>query len=170
MAFHRRLGRPADHAGGDADPVLPDRLRHAAGAGVPPAAHRCQPAGPAAIRPSSGRDGADRAEGALPAGRGGAPHAVPAALCLPQRSDDRARRPESWHDRDCPALGRDGGRLIPATASAYSGKTTAGMGMHNSLAVGIAAAFASVAIGAGWQVATRLGTTTSLQPVDLALL
>lgn len=42
--------------------------------------------------------------------------------------------------------------------------------MHNSLAVGIAAAFASVAIGAGWQVATRLGTTTSLQPVDLALL
>lgn len=44
------------------------------------------------------------------------------------------------------------------------------MGMHNSLAVGIAAAFASVAIGAGWQVATRLGTTTSLQPVDLALL
>ncbi|HLT78098.1 MAG TPA: DMT family transporter [Ferrovibrio sp.] len=44
------------------------------------------------------------------------------------------------------------------------------MGIHNSLAVGIAAAFASVAIGAGWQVATRLGTTTSLQPVDLALL
>lgn len=44
------------------------------------------------------------------------------------------------------------------------------MGTRNSLAAGIAAAFASVAIGAGWQVATRLGTTTSLQPIDLALL
>jgi drug/metabolite transporter (DMT)-like permease len=44
------------------------------------------------------------------------------------------------------------------------------MGTHNAVAAGIAAAFASVAIGAGWQVATRLGTTTSLQPIDLALL
>lgn len=35
---------------------------------------------------------------------------------------------------------------------------------------GLAAALAAVVIGAGWHVATRLGVTTSLHPVDLALL
>jgi drug/metabolite transporter (DMT)-like permease len=39
-----------------------------------------------------------------------------------------------------------------------------------SRAAGIAAALAAVVIGAGWHVATRLGVTTSLHPVDLALL
>ena len=38
-----------------------------------------------------------------------------------------------------------------------------------SFALGLAAALASVAIGVGWQVATRLGTTTTLAPIDLAL-
>ncbi|MGE0723374.1 MAG: DMT family transporter [Alphaproteobacteria bacterium] len=38
-----------------------------------------------------------------------------------------------------------------------------------SLVLGTLAALASVAIGAGWQVATRLGTTTTLDPLDLAL-
>jgi drug/metabolite transporter (DMT)-like permease len=38
-----------------------------------------------------------------------------------------------------------------------------------SLALGLAAALASVVIGVGWQVATRLGTTTTLAPIDLAL-
>jgi drug/metabolite transporter (DMT)-like permease len=36
--------------------------------------------------------------------------------------------------------------------------------------VGLIAAFAVVVIGAGWYVATRLGVTTSLHPVDLAVL
>lgn len=44
------------------------------------------------------------------------------------------------------------------------------MSTHISAAAGIAAAFATVLIGAGWQVATRLGTTTTLQPLDLALM
>ena len=44
------------------------------------------------------------------------------------------------------------------------------MSIHTSAAAGIAAALATVLIGAGWQVATRLGTTTSLQPIDLALM
>jgi hypothetical protein len=35
---------------------------------------------------------------------------------------------------------------------------------------GVFAALAAVVIGAGWHVATRLGVTTSLHPVDLALL
>jgi drug/metabolite transporter (DMT)-like permease len=39
---------------------------------------------------------------------------------------------------------------------------------HRSL--GIAAALAAVLIGAGWHIATRLGVTTTLHPVDLALL
>jgi drug/metabolite transporter (DMT)-like permease len=39
-----------------------------------------------------------------------------------------------------------------------------------SLLVGILAAFAAVTIGAGWQVATRLGVMTTLHPLDLALL
>ncbi|WP_300302139.1 EamA family transporter [Ferrovibrio sp.] len=36
--------------------------------------------------------------------------------------------------------------------------------------IGFAAAIGACVIGAGWQVATRLGTTTTLAPVDLALL
>jgi drug/metabolite transporter (DMT)-like permease len=40
----------------------------------------------------------------------------------------------------------------------------------SSFAVGIASALTAVVIGAGWHVATRLGVTTSLHPVDLALL
>ena len=44
------------------------------------------------------------------------------------------------------------------------------MSKPTGAAAGVAAAFATVLIGAGWQVATRLGTTTSLQPVDLALM
>lgn len=36
--------------------------------------------------------------------------------------------------------------------------------------IGFAAAIAACVIGAGWQVATRLGTTTTLAPIDLALL
>ncbi len=39
-----------------------------------------------------------------------------------------------------------------------------------SFAIGIASALTAVVIGAGWHVATRLGVTTSLHPVDLALL
>ncbi len=39
-----------------------------------------------------------------------------------------------------------------------------------SIATGVACALAAVFIGAGWHVATRLGVTTSLHPVDLALL
>jgi drug/metabolite transporter (DMT)-like permease len=35
---------------------------------------------------------------------------------------------------------------------------------------GLVAAFATLVIGAGWQIATRWGVTTSLHPVDLALL
>jgi drug/metabolite transporter (DMT)-like permease len=37
-------------------------------------------------------------------------------------------------------------------------------------ALGIACAVAAVVIGAGWHVATRLGVTSTLHPVDLALL
>lgn len=44
------------------------------------------------------------------------------------------------------------------------------MGTHTSIAAGTAAALATVLIGASWQVATRLGTTTTLQPIDLALM
>jgi drug/metabolite transporter (DMT)-like permease len=40
----------------------------------------------------------------------------------------------------------------------------------SSFAIGIASALTAVIIGAGWHVATRLGVTTSLHPVDLALL
>lgn len=36
--------------------------------------------------------------------------------------------------------------------------------------IGFAAAIGACVIGAGWQVATRLGTTTTLAPIDLALL
>jgi drug/metabolite transporter (DMT)-like permease len=39
-----------------------------------------------------------------------------------------------------------------------------------SLRVGVLAAVAAALIGAGWQVASRLGATTTLAPVDLALL
>lgn len=38
-----------------------------------------------------------------------------------------------------------------------------------SLPLGLLAAGLSVLIGVGWQVATRLGTTTTLAPIDLAL-
>jgi drug/metabolite transporter (DMT)-like permease len=41
---------------------------------------------------------------------------------------------------------------------------------RQSMVVGVLAALASVGIGVGWQVATRLGATTSLAPIDLALL
>jgi drug/metabolite transporter (DMT)-like permease len=40
----------------------------------------------------------------------------------------------------------------------------------SSFAIGVASALTAVVIGAGWHVATRLGVTTSLHPVDLALL
>jgi drug/metabolite transporter (DMT)-like permease len=36
-------------------------------------------------------------------------------------------------------------------------------------ALGLAAALAAALIGAGWQIATRMGTTTTLSPLDLAL-
>jgi drug/metabolite transporter (DMT)-like permease len=39
-----------------------------------------------------------------------------------------------------------------------------------SIRVGVLAALAAALIGAGWQVASRLGATTTLAPVDLALL
>lgn len=38
------------------------------------------------------------------------------------------------------------------------------------VALGLLGAFAAVLIGAGWQIVTRLGVISSLQPVDLALL
>lgn len=38
-----------------------------------------------------------------------------------------------------------------------------------SLAIGLAAAFAAACLGAGWQIATRAGASTSLGPLDLAL-
>jgi drug/metabolite transporter (DMT)-like permease len=41
---------------------------------------------------------------------------------------------------------------------------------HSGRWVGLAAALTALLIGAGWQIATRWGVTTSLQPVDLALL
>ncbi len=39
-----------------------------------------------------------------------------------------------------------------------------------SYAIGIAAALAATAIGAGWQIATRFGVTAVFAPIDLALL
>jgi drug/metabolite transporter (DMT)-like permease len=41
---------------------------------------------------------------------------------------------------------------------------------HSSSIIGLIAAAAVVIIGAGWQIATRLGVTTTLAPIDLALL
>ncbi len=43
-------------------------------------------------------------------------------------------------------------------------------GERHSMVIGVLAALASVGIGVGWQVATRLGATTTLAPIDLALL
>ncbi|MFD2263135.1 DMT family transporter [Lacibacterium aquatile] len=42
--------------------------------------------------------------------------------------------------------------------------------MQGKIIVGIGAGFASVVIGVGWQIATRAGVTSSLEPTDLALL
>jgi len=44
------------------------------------------------------------------------------------------------------------------------------MGGQGRILVGVAAGLLSVAIGVGWQIATRAGVTSTLTPVDLAIL